>query len=367
MKILILTCNTGQGHNSSAASIKEYFEKKNCECEIADAISFLSKSASSIIDTCFTSVYRHIPQAFNFSYSHTDTKMGKLTAAEPLMKLIEQGSKKLYKYITENEYTHVVCVHIFASMAMAIMKEKYGLSIHSGYLPTDYTCYPFTEKTDADLYFLPHADLADALATAGVPREKMLATGIPVRSDFLIKREKAEAREKAGLPLDSKIILLMGGSMGCGPIEELALAIAEKLDERTKLLVSCGTNDKLLRSLEKKKSEKLLPFKYSNDIPILMAAADLFITKPGGISITEAGVAGLPMLLVNVIGGCETPNFNFFGEHKYAFCAESIERAEELCLSLIDMPEKLQRRSDYLREHFYRNSAEEIANAMLLL
>ena len=367
MKILILTCNTGQGHNSSAASIKEAFEKKNCECEIADAISFLSKSASSIIDTYFTGVYRHIPQAFNFSYSHTDTKIGKLAAAEPLMKLIEQGSKKLYKYICENEYSHVVCVHIFPCMAMAVMKEKYGLNVKTGYLPTDYTCYPFTEKTDADVYFLPHTDLTDEFVAKGVPKERLLPTGIPVRSDFLLKQDKADARESAGLCANDKVILLMGGSMGCGPIEELALAIAEKSDERTKLLVSCGTNDKLLRSLEKKKSEKLLPFKYSNDIPTLMAAADLFITKPGGISITEAGVAGLPMLLVNVIGGCETPNFNFFGEHKYAYCAESIERAEELCLSLIDMPEKLQRRSVYLRELFYRNSAEEIANAMLSL
>jgi len=367
MKILILTCNTGQGHNSSASAIKEALVAKGYECEVADAISFLSKSASKIIDTCFTGVYRHMPKAFNFGYSHTDTKMGKLAAAEPIMKLIEQGSKKLHSYIEDNGYTHVICVHIFASMAMSVMKKKYDLNVPSGYLPTDYTCYPFTEKTEADLYFLPHADLEDDIAAAGVPREKMVATGIPVRSDFLIKQEKKLARKKFGLPEDAKVILLMGGSMGCGPIKKLALAIAEGASENTKLLVSCGTNNKLLRKLEKKKSEKLIPFKYSNDIPTLMAASDLFITKPGGISITEAGVVGLPMLLVNVIGGCETPNFNFFGSHDYAFCADSIEHAKELCLSLLETPEKLEERSEHLHKNFYRNSAEEIAEYIIKL
>ena len=79
---------------------------------------------------------------------------------------------------------------------------------------TDYTCIPFMEETEPDLFFIPHADLAQEFASRGIARETLLATGIPVSSRFLEREERQAARRALGLPEEGRILLLMTGSMG---------------------------------------------------------------------------------------------------------------------------------------------------------
>ncbi len=365
MKTLILTCNTGQGHNSSASSIRDVFVSNGQFCEIADALSFLSKQASKIVDKCFTGIYRYIPKAFDNVYTHTDAHIGSLSAADSMVTVLKPGCKRLYKYITENGFDNIICVHLFPAIMVTVLKEKYALSAKTSLLTTDYTCYPFTEKTDMDLYFLPHPDLADEYIKNGKDKERLVATGIPVRSDFLKMPSKADARKTLGLLQDAKIVFIMGGSMGCGPMEDLVLQISKNADSNTKILVSCGTNEKLLRNLNKHANDNTTAFSYSNDVPTIMAAADLFVTKPGGISSTEASISGLPTVIIDAVGGCETPNYNFFTEHGYFYGVKTPTEVAQKCAELLNDPQELTNRSNLLREVFYKNSAEEIYKATL--
>ena len=161
MKTLILTCNTGQGHNSSAAAIKEIYAENRDLCETADTLSFLSKQASKIVEKCFTGIYRHIPKAFDSMYSHSESDNHTINPMDSAVNILKIGCKRLYNYIISNEFDSIICVHLFPAIMVTHLKEKYGLNIKTALLTTDYTCYPFTEKTDLDLYFMPHADLAD--------------------------------------------------------------------------------------------------------------------------------------------------------------------------------------------------------------
>ena len=360
MKVLILTCNTGQGHNASAAAIQEVFVTNGHECNIADTISFLSKSASKIVDTCFTAIYRHIPKAFNLGYTHAEDHIGKLDPAEALLKVMIPGNKRLHRYITENGYTHVICVHIFPAIMLTMLRKRVSLDASISFLTTDYTLYPLMDKVDIDQYLLPHADLAPAFEQSGIPAERLFATGMPVRKAFFEEQSRTESRRKLGLSDSDTIILMMGGSMGCGPIEELVNSLADAVDEHTKILISCGTNAKLLRNLEKNTSGKVFAFRYAENIPDIMAASDLFITKPGGISITESSILGLPTLLLNFVGGCETHNFNFFTEHQYAVGAQNVEDAVKKCCDLLASPDILAWHSARTRAAFDRNPAVEI-------
>lgn len=218
---------------------------------------------------------------------------------------------------------------------------------------TDYTCYPFVDKTNIDFYLLPHADLIDEFVSNGIPKEKMIVTGIPVRSAFLEKMDKQKARKILNIDEDKKVIFIMGGSMGCVPIEKLVCCLSEKTDMDTIIFVSCGTNGKLLRSLKKLLAKNVIPFEYSSEVPRIMAASDLFITKPGGISITEAGIMGLPTLLIDAVGGCETPNYKFFIKHGYAFGANNVDSAVEKCIDILASPELLLSQSEYLHKEFF--------------
>lgn len=367
MKTLILTCNTGQGHNSSAAAIKQVFELNGEQCDIADAMSFFSKHVSKIICKSFTDIYRHIPKVFDTAYANTDIKIGKSNASAYLAKMVSLGSGHLGRFVQENGYTHIICVHIFASLLVAKMQRKHGIYCKNSFLPTDYTAYPMVEQTTADLYFLPHADLADILVEKGLPQDKMIATGIPVRRAFLTKTDKVQARKILGLPIDAHVIFMMCGSMGCGPMREIAADIIEKAPQNTKLLISCGTNKKTLHKMQKMHSDNIIAFSYSDNIPQIMSAADLFITKPGGISITEAGLMGVPMLLVDIVGGCETPNYKFFTEHNFALGADNLSDVADKCLELITDNDKLSQYSEILHNEFYKDSAQQIYDAVMKL
>lgn len=364
MKTLILTCNTGQGHNSSASAIMNVYSQNSDVCETADALSFLSKQASKIVDICFTGIYRHIPKAFDSMYSHSDTEAHPINAMDSAIQLLKLGCKKLYKYITDGGFDSIICVHLFPAIMISWLKEKYDLPCKTALLTTDYTCYPFTAKTDMDLYFLPHKDLRDEFLKIVKSDNKLIATGIPIKEDFFALPEKAVAKSKLGLKEDEKVVFVMGGSMGCGPMEDLVCRIRESIDEGVHLLVSCGTNKTLLKALEKKELHNTEVFSFSDNIPTIMAAADLFVTKPGGISSTEASVSGLPTIVMNVIGACETPNYNFFVDHNYFYGATTIEDVCNFCSTLLKDDNELKARSKKLKEAFNHNAAADIYKAM---
>ena len=364
MKTLILTCNTGQGHNSTAASLKDVFEANGDICEIADALSFLSNEASKIVNKCFTGIYRHIPKAFDSMYTLSEADNHSVGAMESAVKILRLGCKKLYKYIEKGEFESIICVHLFPALMVTRLKEKYGLSLKTALLTTDYTCYPFTAKTDMDLYFMPHAYLEDEFGTAVSDKSKLFATGIPIKKDFLSLPDKASAKKQLGLPDDCKTVFIMGGSMGCGPMEELVCKLSDTVDQDTRLLVSCGTNKVLLKSLKKKKLLNTEAFSFSDSIPTIMAASDLFVTKPGGISTTEAAVAGLPTVIINAVGGCETPNYKFFTENEFFYGTATVDEVCTKCVSLLQNEAELKERSAALKKEFKKDSATQIYIAM---
>ena len=105
-------------------------------------------------------------------------------------------------------------------------------------------------------------------------------------------------------------------------------------------------------------------FSFSDTVPTSMAAADLFVTKPGGISSTEAAVSGLPTIVMNVIGACETPNYNFFVDHNYFYGATTIDDVCNYCSTPLSDDNELKARSNKLKEAFDHNAAADIYKAM---
>lgn len=366
MKVLILTCKTGQGHNSSAAAIKQAFDTRGIECDVADNVAFMSRLGSKMMDKAFTGIYLHMPKFFDQGYGKVNFKILGTSSADMFARTLVTFSHRLRRHIEREGYTHVICVHLLSAVMISAMNEKKPLGVKTSFLSTDYTVLPFIETTKLDQYFLPHRDLSDLFTEMGLSAESLIDTGIPVRSQFReCKRDKALSRRELNLPDGAKVVFIMGGSMGCGPIEELVKSIAKVGGDDLRILVSCGTNNKLLHSLEKLSDERISPFRYSDNVPGIMCASDVFVTKPGGVSITEAGVMAIPTVLLNAIGGCETPNFNFFTSHGFAEGAKDVADAARICSELLDNPERREELKRRLIEDFNRSSADVIAEAVI--
>ena len=158
----------------------------------------------------------------------------------------------------------------------------------------------------------------------------------------------------------------MCGSMGCGPIKSLAEELPEYLPPDATLVIICGSNVRLFKMLTKKQlPENCHVIGFTNKMPLYMDAADLILTKPGGLSTTEAAIKALPMLFINAVPGCETRNIEFFLNNG---CADMRDTDLELCDAVCDYlenPDRLKSISETLSEEFLGNATEYIYEYVL--
>jgi processive 1,2-diacylglycerol beta-glucosyltransferase len=343
MKAVLLTCSTGQGHNSAALAVKQALEQRGAECDIQDALAFLGENVSKTIEEAFVNIAVKTPRAFGFMYA-----AGEFLSSErrksPVYFANALYAENLRRYLVENEIDAAVCPHLFPAEALTYLRKKQHLSARTYYISTDYACIPFLEETDMDTVFTPHPDLADAFVKRGIPAELLLTSGVPVDHAFTAHVEKADARLTLDLPIDLPCYLVMTGGEGCGDAQTLTKKLLERLKGRdARIVVLTGHNGQLLRSLESRfgGDVRVLAVPFTNQVPLYMDACDVLLTKPGGISSTEAAVKGIPMVHTPPIPGVETLNAQFFSERGMSVFAPNEDSAAENAIRLaMDLPQR---------------------------
>ena len=365
MRILILSCNTGQGHNSAAKAIKEYFESKNSNCEIKDALAFWSPQNSKLICKGHIFVYRNMPKLFGFGYDFEEKHPPHSEENSIMYEIAIKGCDGLYEYLCNNSYDAIICTHIFPAMMMTELKKRGGAYIPTYFVSTDYTCYPGVSENMLSGYFIPHSALANEFEACGIKHDLLVPSGIPIGSAFYSSVPREDARRKLHLPQDKKIVLLMCGSMGCGPIREMCELLSDIMTDDCHLVAICGSNRKLYNSIAAEHRDNVTVVGYTTRVPLYMDAADLLLTKPGGLSTTEAAIKHLPMIFIDAVPGCETKNLNFFTSHNFAYTAESTQALAATVCYYLHTPEKLAEMRERLRENFSTVAVENIYNHIL--
>ncbi len=361
MRILILSCNTGEGHNSAGKAIQEVLTPLGVFSEIMDALSFWSPKISKFICNWHVRLYTRAPLLFNAGYRMAEDHDPEPSDESKIYEMLSQGAEKLYEALEIGVYDAVICVHVFACLMMRRVRRDYPIRVPTYFVATDYTCSPYVAEAEADGYFIPDEKLAPEFIRSGVPAKKLIPTGIPVRQVFFQPKDPKTSRTALGITPDKKVALLMCGSMGCGPIKRLAKRLTDTLPENAMLIVVCGHNEKLYEDLlELGNHANLRVLGFTKNIPVYMDAADLMMTKPGGLSSTEAAAKGLPIIFIDAVGGCEGRNLEFYTRYELAETADSVNRLAELVCSNLADPEKLRRMSETLRVNFPHNGAQEI-------
>ena len=337
MRVLILSSNNGGGHNAVAHAVRELFEAHGDSCHMEDCLSFISEDVSDAISRSHNFVYRHVPKLFASGYRHTKRHPETFTEHHNGRRVLKLGRKNLGRTIREGGYDTVICTHVFAAMMLTDAIRKYGLKLRTAIVETDYTNSPGAQSGDPDWHFIPAESLRAELVTLGVPSSRIVASGMPVRSVFYTREDRTAARQALGLPLEGRLLLMMGGSMGAGPVPELAEALSQRLDADTRVCVVCGTNRSLRDGLISRYGgdPRFHILGYTDDVARLMDAADLLLTKPGGISVTEAAVKRLPMVLVDSVAGCEAYNLSFFTHNGGAVTANDPQSLADLVVELL--------------------------------
>lgn len=361
MNYLILTCNTGGGHNSAAYAMQEYITSQGDNAVTLDFLKLKSERASRIIGGLYINMAKNTPRLFGFVY-----KLGAAISSpkrkSPVYFACKGMGKRLKAYLAEHPTDMIITTHLYPAETFAYMRKKGMLPQKTVAICTDYTCIPFWEETNCDYYILPHEDLREEYATHGVPKAKLISLGIPVKQDFTRHRDKAHIRKKLHLPVESPLFLVMSGSMGAGKLLVFAMHLAIKCKHGEHIVIICGTNDRIRKLLKKefRWSRYVHLVGFTEHVSDYMDACDVLFTKPGGITSTEGLVKGIPMVHTAPIPGCETRNREFFVERGMSVAGDSIKEQVEKGFELLHSAEarKVMQKAQAANRH--ENSAEEI-------
>lgn len=226
MKALILSCNTGGGHNAAGAALKEMLEERGHEAILLDYLTLAGKWTSSLVGDLYIDVVKKAPRVFGAAYK-LGMFVSRTAKKSPVYYVNTLMAKYLNRYLKEHPVDVIFMPHLYPSETISYMKKK-GMPLPlTVAVMTDYTCIPFWEETCCDYYIVPHPELIEECARRGIPKEKMIPFGIPVRKCFRNLMDQEEAKEKLGFSPEKKLHLLIGGSMGAGNLEKLTREVRD--------------------------------------------------------------------------------------------------------------------------------------------
>ena len=363
MKTLILSCNTGQGHNAAGKALLEALRLREQPCEMLDTLQFGSRNASAYISGGYIKVTQTIPSLFGQMY-----RAGELISSSkrksPVYFANTLYANKLARYIEENGFDTVLSPHLFPAEALTYLRRKHGLKVRSFGVATDYTCTPFWEETDVDAFFIPQEALRAEYERKGFASERLITTGIPVSRAFREKHAHAEARALLALPAEGELYLLMTGSMGFGDVPDLVRELCRRAEPNATVLILVGRNARLQAKLESDFADeprvRCVPF--TKQVPLYMDACDVLLTKPGGLSSTEAAVKNVPFVHTAPIPGCETVNARLFAEHGLSIATRTPVESAEAAVRLARDPALAQRQLEAQRAFVNANAADDICD-----
>ena len=366
MNFLILSCGTGEGHNSAAKAIRDYLIGRGETAEIRDVLSFKSEQSRKRITGAYGTIIRKAPWLFGLLY-RLGAIYDRLKLPSPILRYNAGYSDRIYWHVKEYSFDAVICTHLFSMEAMTAIRKKYAEKIPSYGVLTDYTEVPFYKDTELDGYFVPTGEVRSQLIKRGIGAEKIRVTGIPVGEKFGQKTEQGRAREIIDIPPGKKVIAVMTGGAGCGKIATLCKKLDKLTDGRHAIFIFTGNNTKLKQDLEARYggAEKFRILPFTPYMHLYLKAADVVLSKAGGLSCTEVAVSRVPFVLMKSIPGVESANVKYFVGNGLALYSGSAKGAAKLAMELlknVQLAESVRRTQS---EAVNSNAAADLAEIIL--
>ena len=318
MRILFLSVTAGQGHNQTAKGIMQRMTDRGHECKLLDTFDYIEPIFGEVVDKGYRMSVAHIPKVYGKAFETMEKaeQSGNFTV-KMNQKLSNQLSKELFDVYESFKPDVVVSSH---SCAALISSSVYELGVSNAPrigIVTDYMLHPYWKGTNLDALVTPSEQLTYSFVCGGMPERIIRPIGIPINPKFNKVIDKAEARAMVGIP-DMPTVLIMGGSMGHGDVLT-TIGRLDKLPLDFQMVVVCGSNEKLKNKLDALLTVKRLTvLGFSTIVDQLMSASDMIVTKPGGLTVSEAIAKCLPMVLIDPIPGQEDRNMDFLTNHGMA-------------------------------------------------
>ncbi|MBD9282949.1 MAG: glycosyl transferase [Clostridiales bacterium] len=367
VKVLILSCDTGEGHNSAAAAVAGALTQRGIESHVFDPLVLAGKYAERFVSGAYTTIMKKAPSAFNALYRAGDI-YSSTGITSPVYHANARYAANLRAFIETNGYDRVVCTHLYPMETLTAIRKSGDFTVPCYGVLTDYTCIPFLAETDLDGYFIAHEDLRAELVEKGIPSDRIIVTGIPVDEKFAHHMEKAAARNYLAIPQNQDVFLIMSGGIGVGNAGAICDEILRRHSGAFTVYILVGRNSDLKQTLEEKYAgnEHVRIVTFTKKVNVYMNAADVMISKPGGLTSTEAAVAQVPLVQLLVYTACEAPNIAFFSSHGLSERAENAADAAEKAVALVRDKARAEAMREAQRNTIAPDAADKIAERIVL-
>lgn len=341
MKVLIVSVKTGYGHHSTAKAIIDYLTDKGVVCEMLDTFEYINPLLADSIDNGYMFSTKYFPETYGKAYDKFDRHDEKWDKHSPVTILSKIVSNKLKTYITDYAPDIIIGTHSYACMMMTYLREKGIVTCPLVGIITDFTVHPFWESTELDYYVIPNDLLKNRAIKKGIPNEKILPLGIPIRKQFATKIPKEGARNILGIENKTTFLVMMG-SMGFGNIVKDLQSI-DDLEEDFQILCVCGKNEKMKKEIESIRwNKKVIPYGFVDNVDVMMDASDIIITKPGGLTSSEFLAKKLPAIIMNPIPGQENRNTEFLVNNGAAIMVTDTFPLDEALFEMLESPVRME-------------------------
>lgn len=343
MKVLILSISAGGGHGHAAEAIKDYInlEDPKSEVKIVDALKYINPLIDKVVIGSYLKTLKVTPSLYGKLYTHSE---GEYTLANTISsKFIEIITYKLLPLIDDFNPDILISTHPFSTEMISIMKSKYNILLPCISIITDYYPHSSWLHHNINAYVVSNSDMIENMVSKGIPRSTIYNLGIPVKPDFNKIHKRSDTLKELNLSQCKITILVMGGSLGMGSITSIYEQL-DKINKDVQIIIITGKNKKLYTELLKLKESSLKETRiigFTNEVNKYMQACDLLLTKPGGLTITEALICQIPIGLFSPIPGQEEKNAEFLLKYNLAINLTDISNCGNTVEELLQSEENL--------------------------
>lgn len=365
-KILLMYITLNSGHHRASSAIENALKELSPGIQTLNinAFAYTNPILEKIINRTYMSVIQNKPEVWEYLYDNPKV----LKSLQGMRDAIHRfNSKKLKMLLEDFQPDAVVCTQAFPCGMIADYKRNSNLKLPLIGVLTDHAPHSYWIFQDVDYYITPSEASREKFVKNGISPSKIKAFGIPIDPKFGERHDKRDICNRLGCDPERPIVLIMGGSQGLGPVENI-VNILEKIEIDFQLIVVCGINarlEKILRKRAKKYAKKFIAFGHIENVDEFMEVSSVVITKPGGLTTAEALSKDLPMIIVHPIPGQELKNTEFLLIQGVALRAEDCEDIAALVQELLVNDNKLVEMRTRAAELKKPSAAMDIAELIL--
>ena len=365
-RVLILSASVGSGHVKAALALERAMRARTDVEEVLcdDSLDHTNLLHRQFYSTLYSKLSTIMPEFLGWWYERSDDPW---VADKSRLAIDLPQALPLINLVKDFRPDIILCTHFMPAGVISWLIGNGKLDAQLGVVVTDFHFHAFWITRAFNWYFVAQEEDKIHMEALGLPSDRIEITGIPVDPEFAMPVDASAVLLRHGLKPGRPTLLIAGGALGMSPASAVVRQILQ-LDRDFQAIIVCGRNEEMLAeisALVKDRPDDFRVFGYTTEISDFMAVASILLSKPGGMTTAEALARGLPMVILDPIGGQEERNSDVLLECGAALkCTELTLITHKLRL-LLDDPEKLQRMSNNARKLGRPNAAADIARIVM--